>query len=115
MLTDFHKLADLLRSQKEALQKDDSNRLAALLPLIEEYSRRTARHQAALREGSPQPDGLAEAKSEILRLAAENQQSYRRRQEHLHEIQTQLQSAGRYLRHVRRQNRTARPPVSWTV
>lgn len=114
MLTDFQKLASLLRSQKEALQQDDSDRLAALLPLIEEYSRRTARHQSELRKSARQPEAIAAARSEILQLAADNQQSYRRRQERLRAMQSQLQSAGRYLRQARRQNASARQPVAWT-
>ncbi|MEE8584951.1 MAG: hypothetical protein V3T83_08875 [Acidobacteriota bacterium] len=110
ILSNYQRLANLLRSQKEALEKDDPDRLAALLPLIEKYSKRVAPQQAS--QGNP-PEAAAVIR-EILQQAEKNQQAYRQRKAHLSEMQAQLQSASRYLEQARRNHPSPRPRAVWT-
>ena len=110
ILSNYKRLANLLRSQKEALEKDDPDKLAALLPLIEEYSKRVTPEQAS--QGRP-PEAAAVIR-EILQLAKKNQQAYRRRKAHLSEMQAELQSASRYLEQARRNQPSPHPRAVWT-
>ncbi len=106
----YQRLANLLRSQKEALEKDDPGRLAALLPLIGEYSKRVA----SGKHPEEHPPQAAPLIHEIVQLAAENQRAYRRRKASLNEMQAQIQSASRYLQQVRHNQPSSPARATWT-
>lgn len=112
ILEDFRRLCNLLKSQHEALGQGDSQKLASLIPLIEDYTQRVCGH-ASSPPSFNLPDEvrrrLRGLRHEILDLARGNAEHYRRRREGLHAAQRQLQSGARYLRQAQT---SARRPTS---
>ncbi|HSR67493.1 MAG TPA: hypothetical protein VLU25_06090 [Acidobacteriota bacterium] len=111
ILEDFRRLCNLLKSQQEALGQGDAQKLASLLPLIEDYTRRVCGH-ASSPPSLNLPDKtrrqLRGLRRQILDLAQGNAESYRKRREGLQAAQRQLQSGARYLRQF--QSSSPRPP-----
>ncbi len=98
LLDSYRKLRDLLHSQAQALEgQGDSQKLAALAPLISEYSKRVAACGPALAglakdRRKPIDDCLAE----ISRLIEVNRQGWTRRLQQLEGQRDQLRSARRF-------------------
>ncbi len=106
--TDYQRTVQLLTSQETALERGDSQRLAALAPLLEKYVLRLQRHTdrlADLTERERQEiDVLA---TEIRHLAANNRRSWEERLECLRQESRQIEAAQRFLEEARRKKRRA--------
>lgn len=99
ILDDFRRLAALLESQKSSLARDDSARLAALAPLIENYSVRLGKHDLR-RDRFPigerqEFDVLVQ---KIDGLVAANHQGWLKRRDHLVTLQKELCNARRFVK-----------------
>ncbi|HSR53872.1 MAG TPA: hypothetical protein VLV83_23845 [Acidobacteriota bacterium] len=99
MLEDFRRLLNLLKSQQEALGKGDSQKLASLLPLLDDYNQRVIEHASSPHGGLPSDTRhqLAGLRRDIMDLARSNAEAYRKRRENLQAARRQLQSGARYL------------------
>lgn len=109
LLLDYDKLRNLLRSQGEALQADDQQKSAALMPLISKYTQRIHQYDDQIKF-LPKPERvrLRPILQSLLEDVELNRQQWNHFYGQLEKARTQLQSARRFAQAMVPLNSTSR-------
>lgn len=94
---DYETLERLLRSQRQALQQGQADKLAGLAPLIDEYIRRVQDRSPQLAELEPQARRRLSVRiSGLLAEVSRNQAAWQAHYQDLMESREELKAARRY-------------------